>query len=169
MPLTARFVPTADEYLGGQIAYNRFLARKAARFLFRYAYPMGALFIAEGVVGFAMKWNLAICLLLAFYGLSIISYAAFLAPRRIKKEFAQYPDHASEKVMEFNEEAVLVQTSHGKSEMHWPRFTRFIETEKLFVLYAPPRFLVTVPKRAIAPNDSDPLRELLKRKLPDIS
>ncbi|SRR6266478_761522 len=169
MRLTARFIPTADEFLGGQIAYNRFLERKAARFLYRYAYLIGAVFVTQGIVGFALNWNLVVSLLFAFYGLYTISYAAFLAPRKIKKEFAQYPDRASEKIMEFNEEAVLLQTSHGKSEMHWARFSRFVETEKLFVLLAPPRFLVTIPKRAIAPNESDQLRELLKRKLPNKS
>ena len=134
--------------------------------MYRHAFLIGAVLVAEGIVGFALKWNALPCVLFIAFGLYVMAYVALIGPRRIKKEFAQYPDHASEKVMEFSEEKILVQTSHGKSEMEWARFSRFIETDKLFVLFAPPRFLITLPKRAIIPNEFDQLHELLKRKLP---
>jgi hypothetical protein len=166
MPLTARFTETVDEYRGGQIVFSRFFSRNPARLIYRHAYLIGSFLVAGGIVGFGLKWNLGFCILLAAVGCYLMLSATVLGPRRVKRDFAQYPDHGSEKVMEFSEEKLLVHSSHGKSEMDWARFSRFIETEKLFVLFAPPRFLLTVPKRAIVPNDSDQLRELLKRKLP---
>ncbi len=166
MTLTVRFTETADEYLGGQRVFNRFFARTPARFLYRHAFLIGALVVAQGIVGFGLKWNGGLCILLIGLGFYLISSALFLGPRRVKKEYAKYPDHASEKLMEFSEEKILCQSSLGKSEMDWARFSRFIETDQLFVLLAPPRFLLTVPKRAIIPNEFDPLRELLRRKLP---
>ena len=49
--------------------------------------------------------------------------------------------------------------------MVWSRFTKFSETETIFVLFAPPRFLFTIPKRAIPAEKIGELRSMLVQKL----
>jgi len=164
-PLTLNFTLTVDEFLAGQKLFNKFFARPTARFAYRYAIPIGVLLLIEGLLGFAFRWNALLCLLLALWGGCLILSRAIFGPNRIKKEFAQYPDHAAGRNIEFLDEKILVQTSHGKSEMKWERFTRFTETDKLFVLFAPPRFLLTLPKRTFSADQADQLRQLLLRKL----
>ncbi len=167
MPLVVSFTLTVDEFLGGQRLFNQLFARPSARFCYRHAISIGVLLLIEALVCFAFRWSTLLCLLLVLWGVSLILNRTILGPNRVKKEFAQYPDHATGRDMEFAEERILVQTSHGKSEMNWERFSRFAETDKLFVLFAPPRFLITLPKRAFSANQVEQLREILSRKLPN--
>jgi hypothetical protein len=117
-------------------------------------------------VSFALRWNPGMWLVVFGFGVYLILFRTLIAPSRLKKEFAQCPDLAGDREMEFGEEKILVQTSHGKSEIDWTRFTRFVETDKLFVPFAPPRFLFTIPKRVPSAGKSGQLSEPLQRKLP---
>ena len=91
-----------------------------------------------------------------------------IGPRKARKEFAQYPDFRSEVEFDFSEEKVLVQTSLARAEIEWERFARFTETDKVFVIFAPPRFLYMIPKRVLSPDEFAHLTELLRRKLPRV-
>lgn len=137
-----------------------------ARFNYRYAVPVGVMPLGERAVSFALRWNPALSLVVVGFGAYLILFRTLIGPGRVKQEFAQYP--AGDREMEFGEERILVQTSHGKSEFDWTRFTRFVETDKLFVLFAPSRFLYTIPKRVLSPGESSQFSELLRRKLPGI-
>jgi YcxB-like protein len=165
MSLTVKFTPTVDEFLDGQRVYNRFLATSLVRFNYRFYVPVGVFAVSVAAVCLILRLDVGIAFFLLILGGYLISKPTIFWPRKMKKEFAQYPDHKSDKVMEFSEEQIIVQTSHGKSEIAWERFIRFVETDKLFVLYAPPRFLLTVPKRVVPPTESDQFRDLLRRKL----
>jgi hypothetical protein len=161
-----RFKVTVDEFLGGQRIFNRYLAPPSARFSYRYAVPVGVLLLADAAVGFALRWSTSVCLFLVAFGGYLIAFRTIIGPGRAMKEFAQHPDLAADREMEFGEDKILVQTSHGKSEIDWGRFTRFVETDTLFVLFAPPRFLYTIPKRVFSSIESAQFSELLRRKLP---
>ena len=167
MSLTLKFALTADEFLAGQRVFNKSLARTVERLNYRYAIPVGVLLVAEGLLGCVLRWNIGLCVFLLVFGGYLISSVSFFWPRRMKREFAQYPDHLAEKTVEFDEEKIVTQTSHGKSETDWKRFGRYLETDKLFVLFARPRFLFVVPKRVVPPNELDQFQELLRRKLPN--
>jgi len=166
MPIKIKFILTADEFLACQLVFNRFLARPMARFNFRFAIPIGLLLVVDGIAGFLLRWNIGLNLFLLAFGAYIILCRIIIGPRTIKKEFTQYPDHGSDRTMEFNDEKILVQTSHGKAELDWARLTRFLETDRLFVLFAPPRMLYTIPKRVFSVEETNQFRELLQRKLP---
>jgi hypothetical protein len=49
--------------------------------------------------------------------------------------------------------------------MLWARFTNFTETEKTFSLFAQPRFMYAIPKRAVPPATLEFLRNLLSQKI----
>jgi hypothetical protein len=105
------------------------------------------LFAAEGILGFVLGWNVSVCLYLIGFGGYLIFEAKVWGPRR------------------FGDEIILVQTSYGRSEIAWERFSRFVETDKLFVLFGAPRQVLTIPKRILPADKFDEFLELLKRKL----
>jgi hypothetical protein len=166
MPIKIKFILTPDEFFAGQVVFNRFLAPPVARFNYRFAIPVGLLLVADGAAGFLLRWHVGLNLFLLAFGAYLILYRVIIGPRRVKKEFTQYPDHGTDRTMEFNDEKMLVQTSHGKSEIDWARFTRFVETDSLLVLSAPPRMMYTIPKRIFSMEETNQFRELLQRKLP---
>jgi hypothetical protein len=166
MPIKTKFTLTADEFFAGQVVFNRFLAPPVARFNYRFAVPAGLLLVADGTAGFLLRWHIGLNLFLLAFGAYLILCRVILGPRKAKKEFTQYPDHGTDRTMEFSDEKMLVQTSHGKAELDWARFARFVETDRLFVLFAPPRMLYTIPKRIFSVEETNQLRELLQRKLP---
>jgi YcxB-like protein len=163
--LMVKFTLTANEFLEGQRSFGRSLAPTTSRFWYWFQIPLGILLLAEGIVGFASGGNVGLRLFFIVFGAYLVLDWAFLAPRRVKKEFTRYPDLSGDRMFEFREEKLLVQTSHGKSEMAWSRFSRFAETDSLFVRLAPPRFIYSIPKRVFAPGDCDHLRSLLRLKL----
>ena len=166
MPIKIKFILTADEFFAGQVAFNRFLAPPMARFNYRFAVPVGLLLVADGAAGFLLRWHFGLNLLLLALGAYLILCRVIIGPRRVKKEFTQYPDHGSDRTMEFNDEKILVQTSHGKAEFDWARLSRFVEPDRVFVLFAPPRMLYTIPKRIFSVEETNQFRELLQRQLP---
>jgi YcxB-like protein len=156
---------TADEFVAGQRVFCRYFARPVARFHYRYAIPIGIFFMADGAVALALQLGSGLALFLFAWGAYSIASKVILGPQRAKKEFARAPDAARERNMEFDDDKILVQTLHSKGEVDWGHFDRFVETEKLFVLLAPPRGLYTIPKRAFSSDESNVFRELLRRKL----
>jgi hypothetical protein len=154
---------TQEEFLEGQRAYCSRLASKFVRFNYRFAIPVAVVLVVEGIAVFALRLNSIIGAISMGWGLWMLLSRAILWPIRMKKEFAQYPD--MDLSMEFAEEGMAAQTSFGKSELLWSRMTRFIETEKVFVLFAPPRFVYTVPKRAFLAYELEQFRSLLQKKI----
>jgi YcxB-like protein len=152
-----------EEFLEGQRAYCSRLASKLVRFSFRFAVPVAVLLLADGIAVFVLHLNSVIALILAVWGVWMLINRTVIWPIRMKKEYAQYPD--MERTMEFGDEGMAAQTNFGKSELRWSRLTRFAETDGLFVLFAPPRFLYTVPKRAFAAGELDAFRRLLQQKI----
>jgi hypothetical protein len=116
--LRLKFTLTADEFLGGQRVFNRLLARPIARFNYRYTVPVGLLLLGEGAVSFALRWNPGMSLVVFCFGAYLILFRALIAPSRLKKEFAQYPDLAGDREMEFGEEKILV------SDVTWEKRDR---------------------------------------------
>jgi len=139
------------------------LASKYVRFNYRFAVPVGLLLAVEGVVLLSFQLNYGVGALLFAWGLWMIVSRLIFWPIRMKKEYEQYPD--LERTMEFREEGLTAQTSYGKGEVQWTRFTRFAETENVVVLLALPRSLYTVPKRAFTADELEQFRRLLQQKI----
>jgi hypothetical protein len=154
---------TQEEFLEGQRAYCSRLGSKFVRFSHRFAIPMAFVLVVEGIAVFALQLNSIIGMISVGWGLWLLFSRAILWPIRMKKEYAQYPD--MDMSMEFGGEGLATQTNFGKSEQLWGRLTRFAETDRLFLLFAPPRFLYTVPKRAFTPGELEEFRRLLQQKI----
>ena len=164
MPITIQFEWTLEEFLEGQQLYNRQLAPALVRLNHRLAIPVGLLLLADGVAGLALGWSIPLCLLFLVFGTYLLFFRLLLAPRKLKKEFAQYPK--LQRTMDFEEDKVVVRTSLGNNEIEWGSLGRFAESKRLFLLFAPPGLFWPIPKRVLSAEEVRQFRQLLERKLP---
>jgi YcxB-like protein len=159
------YVLAPEEFLEGQRVFCSSLGSRWVRFNFKGLIPIGVLLMVEGVVAIIFKVDLFAEILLPVLGAYFIFSRLVLWPRKVRREYDQYPDHAGGRSVQFDEDGVATNTSHGSGNMVWSRFTKFSETETIFVLFAPPRFLFTIPKRAIPAEKIGELRSMLVQKL----
>ena len=89
---------------------------------------------------------------------SVISHRAWT-----ERRFA--PMEGKEIWYEFGEEGFRCGMTNAESRINWPAISGFIETNALFVLFGSGLLFYTIPKRALAANDADSLRQLLQNKL----
>jgi hypothetical protein len=130
--------------------------------------PLGVLLIVEGVVLLLLGVERPFQIFIAALGLYFLLNRFLLWPWRMAKEFKKYPEHDSLRIFDIDENCFKAKTSHGSGELLWERFSKFTETDKSFLLLAPPRFVHTLPKRAVPAELLEPLRTLLSRKLTKI-
>jgi hypothetical protein len=87
-------------------------------------------------------------------------------PFWVKRDFAKHPNFSRERTLRVDESSLTWSSEVDRSETKWQAFSRFQETENLFVLYLGERLAEAVPKRALAGAQLDEFRQLLLRKLP---
>jgi hypothetical protein len=165
MSMHLEYTLSAEEFYEGQRLFCGSLARGWVRFNYKAMMPLGILLLIEGAIAIVWKWDWWAQVILPILGAYYLLNRLVLWPRRIRREYEQYPDHFASRSIEFDENGIVAVTSHGRGEMIWARFSKFVETETVFVLLAPPRFLYTMPKRAIPPEMMEEFRHLLLRKL----
>ncbi len=154
-----------EDFLEGQRVFNSSFGSKWARFNYKGLVPVALLFIGEGIVAYFLRLGWFAVLFLPVLGCYYIMNRIWFWPWRVKREYARYPDMKAPRMMDFFENQVVTQTSHGRGEMIWSRFSKFAETPRAFVLFTPPKLFYTVPKRGIPPEKVDSLRMLLSRKI----
>ena len=92
--------------------------------------------------------------------------AKLLRPVWVKRDFAKHPNFSLPQVVRITEEGVHTQHAVGQSDTKWPAYTKFRETQNLFILYLGARLFEVIPKRAFDPRDLDGFRKLVRQKLP---
>jgi hypothetical protein len=167
-PLAITFKLTADEYLEGQRIFLRHFASRYMRFNYKYPVPVGIYLLANAVLAFYLLSNIWLCLFLVAFGAYLILWKTVIWPWRVRKGFIKFTELASDRILAFTVEKISVQSIHSRNEIDWGLFTRFLETEGLFVLFGEPRILLSIPKRAFLGGETDLFRDLLKRKLPGV-
>jgi hypothetical protein len=159
------YVLSTEEFMEGQRTFCSLLASKWVRFNYKAMAPIGLLLIIEGIVVLYWGSNNILGISILALGAYFVAQRLVLWPRKMRREFAQYPDHGSTRTLQLDQVGIVATTSHGSGTMLWSRFSKFLETDKVFVLLAPPRFLYTIPKRSVPPEDMDRLRAFLNQKL----
>ncbi|HEY6337562.1 MAG TPA: YcxB family protein [Candidatus Sulfotelmatobacter sp.] len=164
-PIRLEFVLSKEEFLDGQRTFCSSLGSRCVRLNYKAMMPIGILLILEGCVLFYVHVEKPLQILVALLGFYFIVNRLLLWPRRITREFKKYPDHDSLRTFDLDNSSLRARTSLASGEMLWTRFSKFTETDKSFLLLAPPRFLYTLPKRAVPPELLEPLRSLLSQKM----
>lgn len=118
-------------------------------------------------------------------GLLLIFEGWFLAKRGPIYSFRP-PGHAGAQALEIGEEGIAIGSPNrfAVSSLAWHDFSRFIETENLFVLLtlwpsnvsslfayrirSTPRSLYVIPKRVLSSGAAEEFRNLLKKNVPAV-
>jgi hypothetical protein len=159
------FTLTPEDFIEGQRAFCSSLGSRWARFNYKALVPLGVIFIAEGVAAYFLHLDWIAVFVLPVIGAYCILKRLFLWPWRLRRQYLRYPEASAPRTVEFNEGGIQAQSSHARGEIIWSRFGRFTETPSLFILFAPPSILYTVPKRAVPADRMDELRRFLSSKL----
>jgi hypothetical protein len=95
----------------------------------------------------------------------LLGYRYVLFPLWVRKDFRRHPNFSRQRILRIDEDGLHNTSEVGNSDTKWLAYTRFGETENLFVLYLGERLLDVVPKRALSRSELDELRGLLDRKI----
>ena len=68
---------------------------------------------------------------------------------------------------EISEEGVFMESPTFNANLKWGLFLRFLESDRVFLLYQSSRIFNLLPKSAFAPAEVKEFRQLLRHKLPD--
>ena len=159
------FVLSKEEFFEGKRVFCSLLGSRWARFNYKGMIPVGAFLIAEGALLLFLKLEWFVGVFVITFGLYLVLKRLVLWPWKMSREFKKYPDHEATRTFEIDESGVSAKTSLGSGTMLWARFSKFAETESGYFLFAPPRFLHTIPKRAVPPDLRVSLSNLLSEKL----
>ncbi len=158
--LSLNYRITQDDFIAAQRAHqqrNRSgrLQFKIGMFLFGWF-----LFLALFSVVFTPRvWlNYTLPLLLAASYLYLYYFAHRIAYRRNAGVFGDIR-------VDISDEGVHVVTSNSESTVPWARYGRWIESNKVFLLYMGERTFNIIPKRVLSPEQQEFLRGLLKREI----
>jgi hypothetical protein len=108
--------------------------------------------------------NLApLIILLALWLLALLVWVPFnwrrcyARDRRLQHEFTA----------NISEDGVHLQSSDFDANLKWSLYLRFLESDRVFLLYQTNRMFNLLPKAAFGPGEIDEFRELARRNLPD--
>jgi hypothetical protein len=82
---------------------------------------------------------------------------AYAKDRRLQYEFAA----------SISEDGIHLQSVDFDANIKWAAYLRFLESDRIFLLYQTNRMFNLFPKTAFAPSEIDEFRQLVCRKLPE--
>lgn len=82
---------------------------------------------------------------------------SYAKDRRLQHEFAA----------SISEEGIHLQSADIDANLKWALYHRFLESDRIFLLYQTNRMFNLFPKSAFAPGEIDEFRQLVRRKLPE--
>ena len=89
-----------------------------------------------------------------------------LFPLWVSKDFAKHPNFSRERSLKVDNSGLTWSSEVDQNATKWPAYTRFQETQNLFVLYLGERLAEVVPKRALSGTQLREFRKLLLEKRP---
>ena len=165
LPIHLEFVLAQEEFMESQRIFCSRLGSRWIRFNYKAMIPLGIVLMIEAVALFFLGVNRPLQIIIAILGLYFVLNKFVLWPRKIAREFRKYPENDSLRVVDLGEDGLSTRTPFGSGTMLWARFASFTETERSFNLFAQPRFMYTIPKRAVPPATLGFLRSLLSQKI----
>ena len=160
--MQARFQVTADEYVEAQVAHL-----KATHGNRLWLVRLGSGVIA--IAGIYFAWDeprSSVGYAMAICGVALFALFTWVYRAEARREFHKQAQLREEVSADFGEQSVAAHSSLGDSTTKWDAYTRFVETEHLFLLYFSPAIYHIVPKRSLPRDGVDEFRNLLCRKLP---
>lgn len=86
-----------------------------------------------------------------------------------RTQFLQQPSAQGSKTMALDQSGIHWRWKSGQADVEWTNFIHFLESQTVFLLYTSPACFNIVPKRALSPEQTESLRDLLSEKLGAVS
>ena len=126
---------------------------------------MGASIILSSIVIFAFGRDRFEAVPLALIGVYFL-YCGFALRPFFKKLYRRDPRYRHEITADITEDEVHVVTSAADTRLKWESIVRFLESDKIFMLFYSEWSFSVVPKNAFASGEVEIFRDLLRRKIP---
>ena len=151
--------------------YHSFLAHRGRSAISKWTFRLlvGLIFLlpAFGLVALATGHESKLANVIPLFALAAF-WAVFIwgSPWWVaRNQFLQQPAAKGSRKMTLDDSGVHWRWEGGQADVQWTNFIRFLESKTVFLLYTSPACFNIVPKRALAPNETESLRGLLKEKL----
>jgi hypothetical protein len=153
---------TADDYRHALIAYRN------RNFLSRWLMPFFALFFTLWAAiqlmsnSPAMRWSFV--LIGAGIGVSLFIHwgAPYLNARR---QFRNTPSARGQITLDLQDGGLHFRSTNTDGSVSWQHYIKWIEDERVFVLFSSPLIFVLVPKRAFDPGQLALFKDTLRQKI----
>jgi hypothetical protein len=89
------------------------------------------------------------------------------APFYWRRSYAKDRRFQHQFTADISEDGVHLESLDFDANLKWPLYVRFLESDRIFLLYQTDRMSNLFPKSALAPGEIEEFRQLLRRKLPD--
>jgi len=97
---------------------------------------------------------------------AVIGIAVYEVPRiQVKRSLRSSPSAQGEIVLALDDEGTVATFSTGESRVNWRAYTKYKETGSMFLLFLSPSRYMSIPKRAMTPQQIEDLRALVKARI----
>lgn len=152
---------TQDDYLAAQRAHQR--RNRSGRIQYALGMILFGWFVFLAVFSLIFTpriWiNYTAPLVLAAGYLYIYYFAHRMGYRRNASLF-------SDIAVDVTEEGLRIVTPHSDSMVKWSRYQRWVESDKVFLLYMAVRTFNIIPKRILSQEQQESLRAMLRQHIP---
>jgi hypothetical protein len=95
-----------------------------------------------------------------------VGLAVYEIPKiQVRRGLRRNPSAQGEVVYRLDDEGILVTFPTGESRLDWRAYTKYKETEAVFLLFFSPDRYSAIPKRVLSTKQIDELRGLLKSRI----
>ena len=92
-------------------------------------------------------------------------YCGFALNRYFRKLYRNDPRYKHDLTADISDDGIRFVTPTVDSQVKWPAVIRFLESEKIFMLFYAAWSFTVIPKNAFAPGEVDLFRDLLRRNV----
>jgi hypothetical protein len=147
-------------------AFSLFVkGEKWHRRLFRRVSPwMDSFVVIVGIVGAIVTRGEGLFLLLSVIGIYFL-YRDFALRRHFRARYKADQRYKHDFSSEISEDGIRVITPFEDSQMKWGSVVRYLESDKIFLLFHAALIFTIIPKRAFTSGEADAFRDLLRRNI----
>lgn len=147
-------------------AHDLFVANeKWTRRISRRTMPwMGGLMLVLSIVILSLGKDSIVFVPFGLMGAYFL-YCGFALRRFFRKLYRKDQRYQHEITADISEDGVHVVTPSADTQLKWSAIARFLESDNIFMFFYAEWSFSVVPKRAFAPGEIDPFRDMLHCKI----
>ena len=151
-----------------QSLYLANLRPRYRRFLRRLMPWVGAfaVIIEVAYIVLVPERNLALAVVGFLIGFYLIYCGHFAIRRSARRYFRNNPHYKHDFTADISEAGVHVVTPTDDTQSKWGGFVRFLESDRIFLLFYSELTFIIFPKHAFAPGEAEQFHELLRLNIP---